>query len=194
MLGSKNPSKRVEIKELISKKVAESYEKNPNLRRLRGEVSRKLLKGKTYEQLYGPQKAAELKKQQSIMRKGKKFSEEHNMKIALARSRQVFPSVDSQIEVVVKNELKKRGISFESQYPVYGLPDIAIPHKKVAIFCDGCYWHGCPVHFPYNKKTKDEYVNMKLQKAGWKVLRFWECEIKNNLPLVINKILEALGQ
>jgi DNA mismatch endonuclease (patch repair protein) len=62
----------------------------------------------------------------------------------------------------------------------------------VAVFCDGCFWHGCPIHSVSPKtnasfwKTKigknrarDEKVAAALQAEGWKVIRFWEHDIKS---------------
>lgn len=75
---------------------------------------------------------------------------------------------------------------------VDGSPDIAFKRAKVAVFADGCFWHGCPLHgrlpksdrAPYweskigaNKK-RDERVGASLVSKGWLCLRFWEHELK----------------
>jgi DNA mismatch endonuclease (patch repair protein) len=75
-----------------------------------------------------------------------------------------------------------------------GRPDIAFMGKKVAVFVDGCFWHGCPNHgrIPSDKigywaakiqrnKDRDERVNIELSRMGWVVLRFWEHELKQNI-------------
>lgn len=67
--------------------------------------------------------------------------------------------------------------------------DIAFPQKRVAIFIDGCFWHGCPLHGELPKenrewwdrkfvenKERDARITEQLEKSGWYVLRFWEHE------------------
>lgn len=68
-----------------------------------------------------------------------------------------------------------------------GRPDFAFRKERVAVFVDGCFWHGCPKHFKRPKssrkfwdekiaknKARDTKVNRELRKLGWKVLRIWE--------------------
>lgn len=65
--------------------------------------------------------------------------------------------------------------------------DVVFTRRKIAVFLDGCFWHGCPYHF-VPPKTNPEYwatkidgnvrrdrdTDSKLEAAGWTVLRFWE--------------------
>ena len=87
---------------------------------------------------------------------------------------------------------QKRLIGWRRRYPIFGKPDVTFPSSKVAIFVDGCFWHACPKHgqipennseFWINKinanKNRDKLVNETIQKKGWKVLRIWECELKD---------------
>jgi len=73
-----------------------------------------------------------------------------------------------------------------------GTPDFIFPEQKIAIFVDGCFWHGCKrcnlrpkTHTKFwDKKISDNFkrdklVNKLLKRKGWKVLRFWEHQIKN---------------
>lgn len=84
-------------------------------------------------------------------------------------------------------------------HPVFGRPDFVFPHFKLAIFVDGCFWHGCKKHTSHVKKSgsfwqnklksnrkRDRLVNSTLRKSGWKVLRIWEHELarKNELRLL----------
>ena len=87
--------------------------------------------------------------------------------------------------------LRLRGIrGFRKQWPVAGKPDFAWPKARVALFVDGCFWHGCPECKRPSKsnrkfwKTKivsnrrrDARVARKLRNQGWSVLRVWECKI-----------------
>ena len=76
---------------------------------------------------------------------------------------------------------------------VLGKPDFIFPKRKVALFVDGCFWHGCPKpkhsNMPRNNqefwakklqanKDRDKFVNRELRKLGWRVVRMWEHELK----------------
>jgi DNA mismatch endonuclease (patch repair protein) len=82
---------------------------------------------------------------------------------------------------------------------IFGKPDFIFPKLKLAIFVDGCFWHGCPKHetkprsnptFWKNKfarnKARDVLVTRALRRANWRVLRIWEHEFakKNELRLL----------
>lgn len=91
----------------------------------------------------------------------------------------------------LRSALHIKGIRFRNHYRIAVLPrrsiDIALVGVKIAIFIDGCFWHGCPRHGTMPKsnrawwKTKintnqlrDRDTNIELRKAGWKVMRIWE--------------------
>ena len=73
---------------------------------------------------------------------------------------------------------------------VFGKPDFVFRRERVAVFVDGCFWHGCPRHatqpatraafwaakFSRNK-ARDRAVTRALRAAGWTVLRVWECAL-----------------
>ncbi len=76
--------------------------------------------------------------------------------------------------------------------PFFGKPDFVFPKQKVAVFVDGCFWHGCPRHsnLPVNNrvfwskkmaanKARDRLVNRTLRKQGWRVVRIWEHALRN---------------
>jgi DNA mismatch endonuclease (patch repair protein) len=82
---------------------------------------------------------------------------------------------------------------------IFGKPDFIFPKLKLAMFVDGCFWHGCPKHgtqpkgnaaFWRNKitrnRTRDRLVTRTLRQTGWRVLRIWEHELasKNESKLV----------
>ena len=73
---------------------------------------------------------------------------------------------------------------------IFGKPDFIFPKLKLAIFVDGCFWHGCPLHAtkPINNadfwqikfaanKARDLLVTRTLSSAGWSVIRIWEHEL-----------------
>lgn len=73
---------------------------------------------------------------------------------------------------------------------IYGNPDFGNKARKIAVFVDGCFWHGCPEHYREPKsnvefwqtkiarnKTRDAKVMERLQSEGWRVIRIWEHEL-----------------
>jgi len=97
-------------------------------------------------------------------------------------------------EIKYRSALHKSGYRFRKDYLIY-LPernihiDIAFPSIKLAVFIDGCYWHGCPLHYKvpkHNKsywrkkilknKRRDNEVNRILLNNKWKIVRIWEHE------------------
>lgn len=107
-------------------------------------------------------------------------------------------------EIVLRNALRKERIKFKGYNDFLpGKPDIVLLKKKLVIFIDGEFWHGykwkekkkrIKVHrdywIPKIERTikRDKNNNLKLKKLGWQVLRFWEHEIKKDLPKCIRKI------
>ena len=103
-------------------------------------------------------------------------------------------------------ELRRRKIYF-AKYAgsITGKPDIAFRKKKIVVFIDSDFWHGHPsrcikpksntvywnAKIKRNKK-RDKEVTRALKKAGWKVIRLWEKDIKRNLNKSIKKITAAL--
>ena len=85
-------------------------------------------------------------------------------------------------------------------------PDFVFPRKKLAVFVDGCFWHGCPKHatqpatnrafwkkkFMANK-ARDLVVGRTLRQAGWRVVRVWEHELaKSSQGKCLRRIRVAL--
>lgn len=102
------------------------------------------------------------------------------------------------IEVFANQGIK----GWRRNYPVKGHPDFVFPKKRIAIFVDGCFWHGhdCRNTRPeQNKdfwstkreknKAHDKAITEKFERRGWTVLRIWECELKKkNLPMTYAKL------
>ena len=84
-------------------------------------------------------------------------------------------------------ELIKQNILFISHKTIIGQPDIFI-EPNICIFADGNYWHNYP-----NGNERDKQITNKLQTQGYKVLRFWENEINENINNCISKIKELKG-
>lgn len=91
-------------------------------------------------------------------------------------------------------------------YKLFGNPDFVFPTKRIAIFVDGCFWHGhnCRKTTPEDNKeywenkkhrniVRDKKVNRTLRKLDWIVIRLWECELKKNkYKRKINRIKKIL--
>lgn len=127
----------------------------------------------------------EAKRKISIARKGMKFSKETRERIRLANLKKIIPKEDTSIEKAVQNELQRRGISFKRQIVVLSVcrPDIVFPEEKLAVFCDGDYWHNRP-----DVKERDRKQERILMEHGWRLLRFWEHEIHQDVSHVVDEI------
>lgn len=95
---------------------------------------------------------------------------------------------NTSIELKMKSILDAMKTNYLFQHPLEKIArvDFFLPEHKLVIQCDGCYWHGCPIHFPEMKTdNRDEIQDSKLTALGYKVIRFWEHEINNMIVLNI---------
>ena len=91
---------------------------------------------------------------------------------------------------------------WQRNYPVKGHPDFVFPKRRIAVFVDGCFWHGhdCRNTRPKQNEdfwaakrernvARDKVVTEQFEKRGWMVLRIWECELKKkNLSFLLAKL------
>lgn len=95
---------------------------------------------------------------------------------------------------------------YRKHWPVAGKPDFAWPGRKVAVFVDGCFWHGCAKHGTIPKsnraywrrklarnKKRDQIVARTLRNAGWRVIRIWYCVLQSRPQTCVERILRVLG-
>lgn len=115
---------------------------------------------------------------------------------------------DTKPELAVRKALFTAGVRGYRLHwvKVPGNPDLVFVSRKVAIFINGCFWHRCPkCNLPLPKSNtsywttkfeknvmRDKKKIQDLKTMGWKTLVLWECEIRSNLPKVINKITKVL--
>lgn len=85
-----------------------------------------------------------------------------------------------------------------------------MPGRRLAIFVDGDFWHGCPVHFPSRRlggpnaalwaakfeavRERDARATRLAEEAGWTVLRVWECAVRDDVSGVVAAVLAAAGE
>lgn len=88
---------------------------------------------------------------------------------------------------------------------VLGCPDFFFQTERVAVFVDGCFWHGCPkcghmpkTNRPYwrkklaRNKQRDAQITRTLRSQGLRVLRFWECQLRDNPSFCLKRLFILL--
>src|SRR5947209_4148267 len=115
-------------------------------------------------------------------------------------------SRDTSPEIALRRLLHSRGLRFRKHCrpiaDVRCLADVVFPRQRVAVFVDGCFWHGCPDHFKM-PRTNRAYWEAKisrnqkrdlrnraiLNEAGWLVLAFWEHEPPQTVALKVHQCI-----
>lgn len=102
---------------------------------------------------------------------------------------------DTSPEVELRRRVWQLGFRYRLNQRVAGVrPDFIFPKVKLAVFVDGCFWHGCPDHYVRPRSTNPEFWALKLSQnvlrdqrqskhleaEGWRVIRVWEHEVKRN--------------
>jgi len=112
---------------------------------------------------------------------------------------------DTKPEIILRKALWKKGYRYRLHYSLPGRPDFVFVKQRVAVFVDGCFWHGCPVHYSA-PQTREQYWKDKLEKnvlrdlavddklisEKWRVQRVWQHDLKD-LDKVVNKLVEILN-
>lgn len=115
---------------------------------------------------------------------------------------------DTGPELDLRRYLHRRGYRYRVDFaPLKVHPrlraDIVFTKHKIAVFVDGCFWHGCEVHGTWPKsnaewwrakffknRERDRRTNLLLEEAGWEVVRIWEHE---KVEQAATKVIEVLG-
>jgi len=119
-------------------------------------------------------------------------------------------SNNTTIETHFRKALWHEGIRYrKNDKRLPGKPDIAITKYRIAVFCDGEFWHGKDWKVKKDKiqnnrdywiekiernMTRDNEIDKRLHSMGWIVLRFWGSEIKKELPLCVLEVKDAILQ
>lgn len=114
---------------------------------------------------------------------------------------------DTGIEVRLRKALWHKGIRYRKNFKVFDChPDIVIIKYKIAVFCDGNFWHGKELQkrpIKHNSSYWNEKIRrnverdlentIELRDNGWIVLRFWEDDIQKNLPNCVSDVLRYIS-
>lgn len=118
-------------------------------------------------------------------------------------------SRDTEPELLLRRALHAAGARFRLHRRLAKgcTPDLVLPARRVAVFVDGDFWHGCPVHFPDRRPSganaglwlskfeatteRDRRATRLAQEAGWTVVRVWECEVRADAATVAARILRG---
>ncbi len=121
--------------------------------------------------------------------------------MALSRSQNMarIKSTNTKPEVRLRHALWASGLRYRLHFKIGKIPpDLVFIGRKLAIFVDGCQWHGCPEHYVHPRTNADFWQDKLLEnierntqqteilkRQGWTVYRIWEHEIWENLPQII---------
>ena len=114
----------------------------------------------------------------------------------------------TDIEIEVCRALYAMGLRYRLQVPLLSKPrrvaDIAFQGPRVAVFVDGCFRHGCPLHATWPKENaefwrakieanlaRDADTDRRLSKLGWEVVRIWAHESPSDAACHIFKVVET---
>jgi DNA mismatch endonuclease (patch repair protein) len=101
------------------------------------------------------------------------------------------PQRDTKPELALRSLLHAHGLRFRVDQPLLGRrrADVVFSRARVAVYVDGCFWHGCPLHATWPKansdwwrekilenRRRDRDTNERLAANGWLVIRIWEHE------------------
>ena len=101
--------------------------------------------------------------------------------------------------------LKESGITgWRRRYKLFGKPDFVFPKSRLAVFVDGCFWHGCPRCYREPKSNRSFWrnkvatnrkraslVNSELRRKNWLVIRIWQHQLANRRQAALKKRLLA---
>lgn len=119
---------------------------------------------------------------------------------------------DTIPEVALRSALHSAGLRYrKDSCPEPSLrckADVVFPRERVCIFVDGCFWHGCPIHFRTprtnsswweekisDNRRRDKTKRARLRRRGWVVMRVWEHEITpDNLGQIVARIATMVSR
>lgn len=118
----------------------------------------------------------------------------------------------TDVEIELRRALHALGLRYRLQVPLSKKPrrvaDIVFIGARVAVFVDGCFWHGCPLHATWPKenagfwrakietnRARDADTTRRLQELGWEVIRVWSHEDPVEAArLIYDRVMERKGR
>ena len=114
---------------------------------------------------------------------------------------------DTAPELKLRRELHRRGLRYRVDHPIpvaRRRADVVFPRQRIAVFVDGCYWHGCPEHGTtpvtntewWRKKIetnreRDRDTDRRLDDLGWIPIRVWE---HDDPAAAVDRIVDIVAQ
>ena len=116
-------------------------------------------------------------------------------------------SSDTDPELRLRKRLWGEGLRYRLNAKTPGgRPDVTFLGPRVAVYVDGCFWHGCPAHYVRPRSStdfwsrklrenvdRDRRQTLKLEESGWTVCRFWEHEVYEDLDRVVATVKSAVA-
>lgn len=112
---------------------------------------------------------------------------------------------NTEPELILRKALWAEGFRYRVHPDLPGTPDLAFLGPRVAVFVDGCFWHGCPEHYTVpetneefwrqkleRNQSRDAQVDAELNEMGWTVVRVWEHRVNDDLQGAITKVAATL--
>lgn len=115
---------------------------------------------------------------------------------------------DTAPELSLRRKVWALGLRYRLHFRIgRARPDMVFIGAKLAVFVDGCFWHGCPLHSTMPKNNRDFWERklnrnrerdientLQLEASGWRVLRLWEHEIETSAEDCARRIAAVLGK
>jgi len=114
---------------------------------------------------------------------------------------------NTEPEFILRQALFRAGLRYRLKTKVRlpARPDLLFPRVRVAVFVDGCFWHGCPIHGTWPKRNKEFWAkkiirnrerdlatDRALRALGWYPIRIWQHAISKGTARSVNRIKRAL--
>lgn len=120
-------------------------------------------------------------------------------------------SRDTRPEILLRSAVHRLGLRFRVCIrPVPGVrrtADLVFTRQRLAVFVDGCFWHGCPEHYTAPKtntgywaekvhanRRRDRDTDARLEEQGWTVMRFWEHQDPREAAHLVRNEVAHLGR
>ena len=119
---------------------------------------------------------------------------------------------DTRPEVLLRAAMHRAGLRYRTYVAIEGgglraRADVVFPKRRLAVFVDGCFWHGCPEHATKPRTNvdyweaklrgnadRDRRVDQALTASGWSVIRLWEHDVDRDLEACVKRVAKAIEQ